>query len=385
MTLTPPTYRRTFEELARARGDLLVTLQLPTERAGPQTLQGPVRLRNLVREARERAQARGLDAEAVGRVLAPVDALIDDDEFWQHQADGLALFANDEGVHIEQVAVPLPELVVLSDRFDVRGLLLAVSEGHVFHILALSRQRVRLLAASRMAAREVDLAGDAPTSVAESHGRDRRLGGLQFHTSTPRSSGGQRAAIFHGHGGGKDDDAELPRFLKMVDAGVLAALGDLRQAPLVLAGTEEIVSAYGKLSDHPNLVDATLQGNFDHADDETLHAGALPLVDAALETRRSAWLQRVLDAAHTSLVECDLARLLDAARQGRVDVLLVDPSRAVWGAREAVDEGHDERRVGDDDLLGLAVSSACRTGAKVYPASASELPTESPVAALLRG
>ena len=71
-----------------------VSIFLPTARFGPGTLEGPVRLRNALRDVRPGLhEARMADAE-IDEMLEPLRELVDDDQFWQHQADGLALFAS---------------------------------------------------------------------------------------------------------------------------------------------------------------------------------------------------------------------------------------------------------------------------------------------------
>ena len=61
-------------------------------RAGVETLQNPVRCKNLLRQAEERLLAGGLRPLQAQELLEPVQQLFADFDFWQHQNDGLALF-----------------------------------------------------------------------------------------------------------------------------------------------------------------------------------------------------------------------------------------------------------------------------------------------------
>ncbi|WP_447983373.1 hypothetical protein [Nitrospira sp. Nam74] len=69
-----------------------VSIFLPTHRAGPETQQDRIRLKNLLKQAETqlvKEETRPTDAR---ELLEPVSALIDDAAFWRHQADGLAIF-----------------------------------------------------------------------------------------------------------------------------------------------------------------------------------------------------------------------------------------------------------------------------------------------------
>src|SRR5690606_34672544 len=80
-------------ELARRDGPAHVSLFMPTHRAGPDTRQDPIRFRNLVSTAATLlADEAGVAAREVDDLLAPLHALADDTEFWNHQADGLAVY-----------------------------------------------------------------------------------------------------------------------------------------------------------------------------------------------------------------------------------------------------------------------------------------------------
>lgn len=75
--------------LAAHRGPAL-SVFIPTARHGPETQQGPTRLRNIVRSVTSDAEAT-FGADTTSQLLQPVLALADDSSVWQHQADGLAI------------------------------------------------------------------------------------------------------------------------------------------------------------------------------------------------------------------------------------------------------------------------------------------------------
>lgn len=69
-----------------------VSIFMPTHRAGPETRQDPLRLRNMLGQAAARLDEGGLTQREITDLLAPAAELDGDTGFWRHLADGLAIF-----------------------------------------------------------------------------------------------------------------------------------------------------------------------------------------------------------------------------------------------------------------------------------------------------
>ena len=152
-------------------------------------------------------------------VLEPADALLADGDFWQHQSDGLAVFASDGQFERFRVPLRLEELVIVARRFQLKPLFpLLTGDGH-FYILALSQNEVRLLEATRHSVDEIEVE-QLPDSFREAVGLDDLEKELQFHTRSAER-GGQRAAMFHGHGPGEEITKELlTKYFRQIDEAV---------------------------------------------------------------------------------------------------------------------------------------------------------------------
>ena len=74
-----------------------VSIFMPTHRRGADTLQDPIRLENLAKDAARQLDALGYDGRLADRVLAPVRALAIDSTAWPLSTDGLAVLAWDGG------------------------------------------------------------------------------------------------------------------------------------------------------------------------------------------------------------------------------------------------------------------------------------------------
>lgn len=80
-----------LNELTKHHDQPCVSIFLPTERKGPDVLKGRVRLKNLLSKAEHQLNEQGLAEGNIKRMLAPAWQHVEDEQFWQHQSDGLAL------------------------------------------------------------------------------------------------------------------------------------------------------------------------------------------------------------------------------------------------------------------------------------------------------
>jgi hypothetical protein len=148
---------RDVQRLSAVENAWCVSIFLPTHRTGTQMQQDPIRLKNLLREAEDQLRAAGVRQPDATSLLEPVEALFSDRDFWQHQSDGLAVFASEGQFERFRVPLPLEQLVIVAPRFQLKPLFpLLTGDGH-FYILALSQNEVRLLEATRHSVGEIEV------------------------------------------------------------------------------------------------------------------------------------------------------------------------------------------------------------------------------------
>jgi hypothetical protein len=165
-----------------------ISIYMPTHRKAIETQQDPIRLKNLLADAEERLVDEGLRRPTARDLLEPARNLLDDNLFWQHQSDGLAIFLSTGSSHMYRLPLDFEELVVISAQFHIKPLLPVLSGDGQFFILAISQDEVRLLQGTRYNVDEVDLEG-LPPSLAEALRFDDPEKQFQFHTAT-RPPGG---------------------------------------------------------------------------------------------------------------------------------------------------------------------------------------------------
>ena len=355
--------REAFGTLVDARIFPAISVYMPTHRVGPEIQQDPIRLKNLVGRARkvlvEESDMRGPEAD---RLLEPIADLVADSDFWQHQDEGLALFLSVDRLRSFRLPVSFEEYLAVGDGFHVKQLLEVVNSGERVYVLALSRQRVRLLLATRFEVDEIDL-GEVPTTMSEALQHEDLERQLQFHQSGVRGRGSP-TAIFHGQGMGKETaHRRLERFFRTIDRGVAKVIEP--DTPLVLAGVEYLLPIYRTVSRHPEILDGEIAGSPDGVRDEELRERVWQIAAPFFDKEKDAALSTYASGAAPT--ERLIEGVVRAAREGRVAGLFVDPTVTMWGS---VVEGsvvqHETHQPGDRDLLDVSVVETWRHGGSVY-------------------
>lgn len=343
-----------------------VSIHLPTHRMGAEVRQDPVQLRKLLDRAAEELIDAG-HRDQVDPILQPIRALLDDGTFWQHQSDGLAVFASPDLHRRMRVPISLAPLVHVGDTFRVAPLAPLLSGDGEFLLLAVSQNDVRLFVGSRFTLRQLDT-GPMPTSMAEALAHEDPERQLQFR------SGGTGEAMFHGHGVGDDDKGAVERYLRSVEHGLHDLLGADRR-PLVLACVGYYVPIFRSVSRQVDLVEHAVEGNPEHAKPAELHAAAWECVRERFDSGHRAWL-RYQEALGTSSVSRTLSDALARAMEGRVDTLFVGDGTRDGGASDG--DRYDPVQVDRAILATLAASG------DVVSVPADQLPGGEAAAALLR-
>lgn len=378
--------RKIVEELVRfeSPGPCL-SIYLPTHRFGRETAVDAQRLGKLMPQARQALADETVDAMTIEGLLAPLQALVDDPEFWQHQRHGLALFATPEGSLAVSLDVPVRERVEAGTRFLIAPLVAALPAWEHFFVLALSLEQVRVLEATPGSVRRLEPEG-LPASIDQALGYDQFDVGSQRHSASGQGHG-HRPAIVHGQSYGDKNrrDSDVLQFFRQV----VLALGNLPEttAPWVLAADHQHFPLLNKINGNLPFLSEGLPGNPE------------PLSDAELAERArwvvESWATRQIDEArHRFLEHADRSRVVSAptevvaaADEGRIDTLLFAADGELWGRWQPElrrVEIHEERATDDLDLLDLTVSRTLAQGGHVFTGTLPPGTEHTPFAAILR-
>jgi hypothetical protein len=362
-----------------------VTIYLPTHRAGPNTRQDPIRLKNLLTQAEDGLVEQGLRRTIAKDLLEPAWSLEEDYDFWQQQADGLALFIDETGrMRYYRVPTTFREFVLVAPRYHLKPLLPLISEDNIFFLMAISINETRVLECTQHSQDEVKVPG-MPRSMADALWADQPENQIQFRAFYTGSSGD--IAQFHGAGGTEIDvKDELLRYFREVDAALAPFLREHRR-PLMLACVGYLGPIYREANTYNQLIETQISGNPEQARPEELREEAWRAIEPMFRARREEALARYRQQAGTGLTTNDPAQAALAAIEGRIDTVFVQLGMQHWGRIDAEThtvQRHEEAQPGDQDLLDLTAVHALVNSGTVYAVHTGEEVEQSGVAAIFR-
>lgn len=371
-----------FEQLSQLASDYLLSIYLPTHVAGPEIQQDPIRLKNLLVESESELQNAGISKHDFGPMLAPAYDLLDNERFWRHQSQGLALFITPDQVRMYRSPLKFEPLVMVGQRFHLKPLLPLFFENRYFYILALSQHQVRLFQATRYDISEVPLEG-FPTSIEEALKYDDPEEQLNFHSV----SGDGSAPTYHGQGVGTTADKDaIRRFFEKVHRGLHDYLNQ-EEAPLVLASVEYLQPIYREVNTYPHVMDEGISGNPDTTKPDELRQQAWPRVESLIEKSQQEAITQFHNMKGTGKASDQLDQVVPAAVRGQVEVLFTTANSHCWGQFDSATgqiERHDQPQPQDQDLLNMAAVQTYLQGGRVFVLNQDAMPTEAPAAAVYR-
>ncbi|HEY4534605.1 MAG TPA: hypothetical protein VIG71_01295 [Enteractinococcus sp.] len=309
-----------LKAMAEANGPK-VTIFLPTAPPQHQPKDTATRVKSLVNEARRKLINAGVPESDAKDMLAPFDAIATDAPFLRQQGESLALFAARGLNLIFRLGVPVTEYTHVAEHFVLRPIAEALTKSHAYYILAVSRNKVRLLDATKDSVVRLDLKDIVPESLEDVVDTDDRQAQLQNRNM------GAGGAVFHGQGGASDiQESENQRFLHEVGSSLGDLLGRARSQPLVLAGVAENVSAIKASSSYPVVAEDFIPGNPDTLTPRELQQSGWDVVRPRFAANDDAAYDRFADVSGTGLGETQPDLIREAAVAGRVDTLFINPS-----------------------------------------------------------
>lgn len=386
--------QREIKELADAQGGPLVSIYFPTDAAGRNAQAGPIQLKNHLRMAQEALVNQGFDSQAAERILGPAQELMHNNDFWMHQAEGLALFLGEEwDMKVFRLPKRVEEKVAVCERFHVTPLLSLVGLNRRFYVLAVSEKNTHLLMGNRWNLRPIEVPGmptNKQTALWGDDPEDRPMAGAEGGPS-PSDNYGRNAQQGYTWGSGdigdmERDKAEYVEFFHKVDKAICKFLRD-SDAPVVLAGVEYVVSIYRQDNHYKNLTEEFIHGGHDRTAPDELHARAWEIVEPLLHEREKKARDRFEGLVGAGKGVTDVKEVVEGAFTGRVDTLFVPLGERLHGKYDpdkAVAEIYDEAGDSDEDLLNAVALETLQKGGEVYAVDRESVPGGGMVAAVMR-
>ena len=377
--------RNDLEDLLEQKDSPCVSLYMPTHPAGPEIRQDPIRLKNLLKETEQQLTEQGIKSTDARNWLEPLSKLLEDEQFWRYQDQGLAMYVAKNWHRVFRLPLSLPELTMVESRFYLKPVLPVFLYGGTFYLLALSQNHIRFFQGSQDGLQELHIP-DIPRSMEEANQTAGGEQSLQWHTTAP-NAGDQRAAMFHGQGGGDDEaKSRITKFFQQVANGLHEFLHDA-QAPLYLTGVEYLIPIYKAVNTYPHIKEEGVTGNADEKSLHELHRQIWPVVKEDVDRGIEIAKANCKELLGMSKASNDLKTVALAAQEGKIDTLFVARGIQQWGRVDVMQnrvEIESTKSPESLEILDFAVVQTLLNKGTVYDLPQEEMPDSTSLAALFR-
>lgn len=367
-----------------------LSLYQPTHRQHPDNAQDPIRFRNLVKqlEASLRQQHASRDIAAL---LRPFNELAQDDAFWNHTADGLAVLATPASFRVYKVQRPVAALAVVADSFHTKPLMRIAQSADRYHVLGLNKRAFKVFEGNRDALDPMPPIEGVAYEADDLSGRaaDAREGAHRaFGPSGAKNVTMKGRVARHGTDVKQDvDDRETERFFRAVDEAVLTHYSQPTRLRLILAALPQHHHLFRSISVNPYLVDEAIDVHPDDLSDDALRERAWRLMQPHY-LERLAGIKEAYGAASASGRGADeLGTIAQAAAAGRVATLLIEADRLIPGRIDTATGTIARGDLADpqvDDVLDDLGELVLRQGGEVIIVPVERMPTQTGAAAIYR-
>jgi hypothetical protein len=341
---------------------------------GRDTQENRIRFKNLVRKVEKELQQQGLFNREMRDVVEAVAALEHNDDIWQHQGRGLALFFASQGYfHALQLPHAVPNHASIGQRFHLKPLFRYLNDAKYFYILVLGKNHSALYRATKHEIDEVAVPHLPPSfreymlknAVEETA---QRHGDREDRSTVPQTQFVER----------NREKEELKEYIRSVDSSMHEVLATER-VPLVLAAVEYYHPLFTEVTKYGNVQPHIIGGGeAEELAPNQLLEQALPYLKEYLDHLPRALMEvRRLIATEPAKVVSALEDIVFHAADGRIEILFLpeddQQSGAVdWQQRSVQRVEAPGAEV--DELTSMAGEKALETGATVYVLPKQELP-----------
>ncbi|MDT0678070.1 hypothetical protein [Autumnicola musiva] len=363
-----------FQKIAEHKGDVCVSIFIPTQRAGKEVLEQKDKkhLKSSWDEAKRKLEKKGISEEKIKSIGKPIVDLLEDPEFWRHQSDGLAIFAADGFFSKFTLPVNFEAYTYISGEFYVRPLVPVLKDEGRFYLLAIQQDNVKFYEATKHSIGSVYIEDLTPEQLEDRVGYDYE----EKHSKhkTQHNLSGQSTT--HGYdAANRDEKNEILRFFRAVDKGLHQVLND-ENVPLVVACQDYLFPIYKEANSYNNLFDQVVPGNPSDTDMFGLHDKALKVMEPHLEKEKRDKLNnfKELNPEKTST---EIHDIIPAAYEGKIDTLFLENRAEVWGKYDEKNrkvETSTEQSDNTYSLMNLTAAKVIENGGSVFLIESAFMP-----------
>ncbi|MEU7061405.1 chemotaxis protein [Streptomyces sp. NPDC046197] len=338
----------TLVELRRPRPYPAVSVLTPTHRREPDNAQDPVRLRNVVAEAKKQLETDpAVTRERRADVVRQLDQALAEVDL-AHAEDGLVIFAAPGEHQVWSLARSVPERVVLSDTFLTRNLVSAQVAEHPFWVMSVSADRVTLWSGGADRVTE-EYTGGFPLT--------RRLV-ENFDAEREERTGGRPSTF---------SDERTRQFLREADTALSAVLRELPR-PLYVTGEQAALSVLDEVGSVTKGAVHFPHGGLAHGTAEAVWRAIRPLHEDEARRGTAAATRELQTARGRREFAAGVDEVWQNAREGRVRLLVVEENYRIRVRDDAGDHlipAESGDPTAREDIVDEIVEQCLETGAEI--------------------
>lgn len=329
-----------LEELAGHKAELCLSIYIPTHSGGKEVEEGVDLLlfKEKLQQAGQQLIEEGQDGGLIEQMLAPASVLLKQGNFWHNQSSGLATFISPG--HFKYCRLPFSpkEEILVNGSFLIKPLMPLINSSEYFYILSLGRHVAHLYYADAFGIRYIDI-------------------------------------------------PELPSGMKEMDRVLAEKVLGREQAPLLLAGVEDLLPLYREASTYRHIVGEELRGSYEQMEPPALYKTAMEKMEPFFKRQLKRSLISYFDRLSTAFSAPIAEEVIPAAFYGQIETLFIRENAHLWGHFDEMANKlviHETREAGDDCLIDKTVLQTITHSGEIYVLCREDMPSESPMAAVLR-
>jgi len=246
-------------ELLSVNAGTCISLYMPTHRTHPDNLQDPILFKNLIKKL-EQSLLQQYSALEATILLKPFVELANNEEFWNHTLDGLAVLGTVGIFRTIGLPLSIEELTVVADSFHTKPLRKHLQSVERYNVLGLSLHDYHIYEGNRNSLTELALAPGIPKNIKEALGDE--LTDKHSTVASYGGVGGESSNMHHGHGGKADEvDIDAERFFRFVAKTINDHYSKPSGLPLILAALPEHHNLFHKVSNILSLLPGGIDVN----------------------------------------------------------------------------------------------------------------------------
>lgn len=371
--------------LIKRHDDYCVTIYMSAGSGSQKSLQYPLKLRGLLKEAQERLVLLDVSFKDVKAIIDKARSLINDTAFWLNQDKSLCLYITRSEILAYKIPADLKDSVAVSHYFNIFPVLEFVLSNKEFYVLALNYSDTRLYIGDNYSLKDITPKAMKVT-LEEVLSRYENVEEKFFHVKKEGKDKGIEGVIFHGRGGLKENQKIRDEiFLREIEGCADKFLGN--DLPLVLVGIEYPSAAYRKISNYRYLLDEGVLINPISLPVRKIHNYTVEIVKKYNENLLKNIVQRYFSLKNEGLASSEAGELLRMAVRKNVDILYINRQREI---KESFSEKDDIvtidglTRVNSASFLNYLSINILESNGRIIFLDNDKMPEKSLVAATFR-